>query len=58
MAVTLIGAVVASGNPELAPYPHPCVLRSVSVNNDILSLDYLTPAMGFANRSVSLATNG
>ena len=43
----LMGSVVASGNPELVPYPYPCRLFDLQVNNDVLFLDYATPAMAF-----------
>ncbi|HEY4089430.1 MAG TPA: alkaline phosphatase family protein [Bryobacteraceae bacterium] len=43
----LMGSVIASGNPELVPYPYPCVLRNLQVSNDNVFLDYATPAMSF-----------
>ena len=44
----LLGGVIASGNPELLPYPNPCTLTGVSVSNDILSLSYVLPEKAFA----------
>ena len=43
----LMGSVIASGNPELQPYPNPCLLQAVNVNNDVLSLNYLSPEKSF-----------
>ncbi len=43
----LMGSVIASGNTELQPYPSPCTLVGVSVDNDVLSLDYITPEKTF-----------
>ena len=43
----LMGSVIASGNPELQPYPSPCTLVGVNVDNDVLSLDYITPEKTF-----------
>ena len=43
----VLGSVIASGNPELVPYPYPCRIRYLQVNNDVLFVDYITPAMGF-----------
>lgn len=43
----LMGGVIASGNPELVPYPYPCLLQSLEVNNDTVSLGYVTPEMSF-----------
>ena len=43
----LMGHVIASGNPELVPYPYPCTVQNVSVSNDVATLNYLTPTMSF-----------
>ena len=43
----LMGSVIASGNSELQPYPSPCTLVGVNVDNDVLSLDYITPEKTF-----------
>ena len=43
----LMGSVIASGNTELQPYPSPCTLVGVSVADDVLSLDYITPEKTF-----------
>jgi phospholipase C len=43
----LMGSVIASGNSELQPYPSPCTLVGVTVDNDVLSLDYVTPEKTF-----------
>ena len=38
-----MGGVIAHGNPELVPYPNPCRLVGVSVNDDVLTLNYIGP---------------
>ena len=43
----LMGGVIASGNGELVPYPNPCTLQAVSVNNDVLTLNYISPEKTF-----------
>jgi len=43
----LMGSVIASGNPELQPYPNPCTLVAVNVNNDVLILNYISPEKSF-----------
>jgi phospholipase C len=43
----LMGGVIASGDTELAPYPNPCTLNGVSVANDVLTLNYITPEKTF-----------
>jgi phospholipase C len=43
----LMGSVIASGNSELQPYPSPCTLVAVNVNNDVLSLNYKSPEKTF-----------
>ena len=42
-----MGSVIASGNSELLPYPSPCTLVGVSVDNDVLSLSYISPEKTF-----------
>ena len=43
----LMGDVIASGNGELLPYPNPCTLQGVSVANDIVTLNYVSPEKSF-----------
>ena len=43
----LMGSVIASGNSQLQPYPSPCTLVAVRVNNDVLSLNYISPEKTF-----------
>ena len=43
----LMGEVIASGNGELLPYPNPCTLQAVSVANDVLTLNYISPEKTF-----------
>jgi phospholipase C len=43
----LMGHVIASGNSELVPYPYPCILQNVQVNNGVVTLDYFTPERSF-----------
>jgi len=43
----LMGSVIASGNTELVPYPSPCQLVDVSVDNDVLNLSYVSPERTF-----------
>jgi Phosphoesterase family len=43
----LIGGVIASGAGELLPYENPCMLQAVSVANDILTLNYISPEKTF-----------
>jgi phospholipase C len=43
----LMGSVIASGNPELLPYLNPCTLVGADVNNDVLSLEYISPEKTF-----------
>ncbi len=42
-----MGGVIASGNSELLPYPSPCTLVGVSVDNDVLTLSYISPEKTF-----------
>jgi hypothetical protein len=46
----LMGGVIASGNGELEPYPNPCTPQAVSVNNDILTLNYIASEKTFVYR--------
>lgn len=43
----LMGGVIASGNSELIPYPNPGWLVGASVNNDVLTLNYVGPEKSF-----------
>ena len=43
----LMGGVIASGDGELLPYPNPCTLQAVSVNNDVVTLNYISPEKTF-----------
>jgi phospholipase C len=44
----LMGGVIASGNPELVPYPGPCHLTAVTPpNNGVVTLSYLSPQNSF-----------
>ena len=45
----LIGHVIASGNSELVPYPHPSELTDALVQNGVLSLAFDYPQMRFRN---------
>ena len=44
----LMGGVIASGNPELQPYLTPCTLAGIEVDNDVLTLSYMSPDQSFA----------
>lgn len=43
----LMGGVIATGSPELRPYPNPCQLLDARVSNDVLTLSYLGPEQSF-----------
>ena len=43
----LLGEVIASGASELLPYPNPCTLQAVSVVNDVVTLNYISPEKTF-----------